>query len=399
MPELPEVETIRRGLGEFILNKKIVRVEVREGKSFIGEKGQVEGAKVVGLGRRGKALLIELSSGVTLMIHLRMTGQIIWRGSFSERTTASNLPVRGSSTLSTAPLRASDSPCISSQITSPLGDASSHNLATSASLEASSEITSLHAPLCASDSPGISSQITSPREDVDVRGYADGATLDAAELVGQFAAGHPSRNFLEKLPNKQTRVIFEFEDGKMFFNDQRKFGFIKVIPTEKVEEEKFIRELGKEPWEMEAGELWRSLQRHGKAPVKAVLLDQKVIAGLGNIYADESLFYAKIHPTEPAGNLTEADAARILEGARKIMETSIESGGSTMATYLKPDGTTGDYLEKFAKVYGRVNKKCVQCGTEIEKIRCAGRGTHFCPKCQKLKGENEKEGRGAEKDD
>lgn len=329
------------------------------------------------------------------MIHLRMTGQIIWRGSFSQAIASSETAAAQSQGDKPSSFRCSSLPSTSSEVTSPLEDVSSHNLATSASL-------------------GTSSEITSPLEDVSAHNLATSASFSdnsemalpqdgieglPAELAGQFAAGHPSRNFLERLPNKQTRVIFEFEDGKMFFNDQRKFGFIKVIPTEKVEEEKFIRELGKEPWEMEAGELWRSLQRHGKAPVKAVLLDQKVVAGLGNIYADESLFYAKIHPTEPAGNLTEADAARILEGARGIMETSIESGGSTMATYLKPDGTTGDYLEKFAKVYGRVNKKCVQCGTEIEKIRCAGRGTHFCPKCQKLKGQNRKEGAGSEGDD
>lgn len=282
MPELPEVETVRRGLKDFILNKKIVQVKVDCEKSFIGKIEPILGAKVVDLRRRGKALLIDLDNGQTLMVHLRMTGQLIWRGRGTEN----------------------------------------------------------------------------------------------------FAAGHPSKNFTDALPNAQTRVTFEFEDGKLFFNDQRKFGFVKLIPTSEVEQDKFISELAKEPWEMTVEELFTKCQRHGKSPIKAVLLNQKIIAGLGNIYADESLFYASIHPSELAGTLTEAQVKMILEGACKIMNAAIDSGGSTMATYVRPDGTTGDYLEKFAQVFRREGQKCRRCGAIIEKTRCAGRGTHFCPKCQ-----------------
>lgn len=283
MPELPEVETVRRGLGDFILNKKIVRVTVKCENSFVGgaEMAQVvEGVEVMDLRRRGKALLIDLDNGCTLMIHLRMTGQLIWRGEQN------------------------------------------------------------------------------------------------------FAAGHPSKNFTDELPNAQTRVIFEFPEGKLFFNDQRKFGFVKVIPTNEVEKDKFIAELAKEPWEMGVGELYKKCQRHGKSPIKAVLLNQKIIAGLGNIYADESLFYASVHPASLAGSLTEEQVAKILEGACKVMQAAIDSGGSTMATYIRPDGTTGDYLEKFAQVFRREGKECLRCGTIVEKTRCAGRGTHFCPNCQ-----------------
>lgn len=309
MPELPEVETVKRGLKPLILNKKIVQVRVAEPKCFLGEATEVEGAKVVGLRRRGKALLIDLDNGRTVMVHLRMTGQLIWRK----------------------------------------GD------------------------------------------------LLDGRVSPEIDRVGtevlraeQFAAGHPSKNFTAALPNKQTRVTLVFGDGAVFFNDQRKFGFMKVLPTEAVEREKFIAELGKEPWEMTTEELYAGCQRHGRAPIKAVLLDQKVIAGLGNIYADETLFYAKVHPETRAGDLTRAEVEQILAGARTTMQAAIDSGGSTMATYVRPDGTTGDYLEKFAQVFRREGKACPRCGTEIVKLRVAGRGTHICPKCQvKVEGERD----------
>ncbi len=305
MPELPEVETIRRGLEPLILKKKIVQVDVDSTtrKAFHGDESEVVDTMVEKIERRGKALLLGLSNGKTVMIHLRMTGQLIWRdASFGEGVRALHC-------------------------------------------ETQAEYDEL--------------------------------------MAHQFAAGHPSKNFMDELPNKQTRVTFLFEDGALYFNDQRKFGFVKVLPTEKVEEEKFIRELAKEPWEMSVKELFRQCQRHTKAPIKAVLLDQKVIAGLGNIYADESLFYAGVHPATKAGDLSEEQVGLILEGARSVMLASIDSGGSTMATYVKPDGTTGSYLENFAQVFRREGKECRRCGEKILKTRVAGRGTHYCPKCQK----------------
>lgn len=282
MPELPEVETIKRGLMNYILNKKIVQVEVFEGKSVKnGDLTSVTGAKIIGLRRFGKALVIDLDNGISLMVHLRMTGQLIWRGKEN------------------------------------------------------------------------------------------------------FAAGHPSENFVAELPNKQTRVVLKFEDGVLYFNDQRKFGFFKILKTSEVENDEFIKKLAKEPWKMEVKELYDKCQRHAKAPIKAVLLDQTIICGLGNIYADEALFFAKVHPATKAGTLSEKQVALILEGAREVMQASIDSGGSTMATYVKADGTRGDYLEKFAKVFRRDGMPCPRCGTIIEKIRVAGRGTHICPECQK----------------
>lgn len=304
MPELPEVETVRRGLESLILKKKIVQVKPEPGKCFQGDTSDIEGAKVVNLRRFGKALVIDLDNGNSMMVHLRMTGQLIWRGSLAQRT--------------------------SSALTSPHGE------------------------------------------------------LNVSAAHSDFAAGHPSKNFTAELPNSQTRVKFDFEDGKLFFNDQRKFGFVKILPTPEVEQDKFIASLGPEPWDMKPAELYQKCQRHARAPIKAVLLDQKVIAGIGNIYADESLFYAGVHPETRAGELDEAEVAKILEGARNVMLASIDSGGSTMATYVKPDGSTGDYLELFAEVFRRDGQPCKRCGTEIIKMRVAGRGTHICPNCQRV---------------
>lgn len=277
MPELPEVETVRRGLKGRILQKKITRIEVLCEKSFIGEPVM---GKVVDIRRFGKALVIDLDNRMSLMIHLRMTGQLIYDG--EER----------------------------------------------------------------------------------------------------YAAGHPSENFVAELPNKQTRVIVYLDTGVLYFNDQRKFGFIKVIPTAEIGEEPFIRNLAKEPWQMTGGELYEKLQRHKRAPIKAVILDQTVVSGLGNIYADEALFMARIHPASLAGGLSVDKAEELLEAARTVMGKAIEAGGSTLRNYVKADGTRGDYLDLFAKVYHREGQPCVNCGCEIQKIRVAGRGTHFCPHCQ-----------------
>ena len=280
MPELPEVETIKRGLSKFIINKKLTKTTILCEKSFIG--APVTGT-VKSIRRFGKALIIDLDSHKSLMIHLRMTGQLIYDG--KER----------------------------------------------------------------------------------------------------YAAGHPSDNFTDKLPNKQTRVVLEFDSGALYFNDQRKFGFIKVIDTDKVEDDAFIKKLAKEPWQMTPEEFYEKLQKHKNSPIKAVILDQTIICGLGNIYADESLFMSGIHPATKAGSLTKKETTVLLNMADRAMNISIASGGSTMKDYVKADGTKGDYLDKFAQIFNRTGKPCKVCGTTIKKIRVAGRGTHICPNCQRRK--------------
>lgn len=288
MPELPEVETIKRGLSKLTIKQKIKSTEILCEKSFIGSSETIKGTTITKIRRFGKALVIDLDNQKSLMMHLRMTGQLIY------------------------------------------DDESSKN--------------------------------------------------------ERYAAGHPSENFVDKLPNKQTRVILKLENGTLYFNDQRKFGFIKILETKEVEKDPFIKKLAKEPWQMTSEELYEKLQRHQNSCIKAVILDQTVIAGLGNIYADESLFMAGIHPATKAGTLTKQDATKLLDAARTVMDKSIASGGSTMKDYVKADGTRGDYLDKFAQVFNKKDQPCPACGkAKIEKIKVAGRGTHICPNCQKEK--------------
>ena len=189
MPELPEVETIRRGLDRCIVKAqggKILGVEVLEKKSFIGEPLDVVGANVVTIRRRGKALIFDLSNGKSIICHLRMTGQLVWW------------------------------------------------------------------------------------DYAYTREKSQGADFefDYNEMLNHtFGGGHPTDGLL-KLPNKHTRVILIFENGRLFFNDQRKFGFMKVLETQEVEKDDFIKKLAKEPWGMTEGELYAKLQRHKGSPIK-----------------------------------------------------------------------------------------------------------------------------------
>ena len=282
MPELPEVETIRRGLDKCILNKRIKSVTILCEKSWRGlDKALIEGQKIIEIDRRGKALLMQLENKLWLMTHLRMTGQMIFVG--DER----------------------------------------------------------------------------------------------------FAAGHPDGGFTEKMPGRHTRIYFEFTDGThLYFNDQRKFGFIKALDELGLAEDEFLKRLAPEPWDMSEEEFWQRLQRRQNSIIKAVILDQHVIAGVGNIYADEGCYLAGLCPGTRVKAISRETADELLHGLREVMQRSIDSGGSTMKDYVRADGTRGSYLEKFAQVFRRDGEACHKCGSEILKTRVAGRGTHYCPKCQ-----------------
>lgn len=283
MPELPEVETIKRGLQKLILNKKIIQLEIRCDKNYRGlSQDLVVGQTIEEISRRGKALIFKLSNNIFLMAHLRMTGQMIFEGN------------------------------------------------------------------------------------------------------EKFAAGHPDAGFTEVMPGRHTRIIFEFDDGThLYFNDQRKFGFVMAMDELGIQTDKFLSSLGPEPWDMPNEEFFKRLQRHGNSPVKAVLLDQHIIAGVGNIYADEGCFYAGIYPGVKCHEISREVSDKLLEGLCKVMQASIDSGGSTMKDYVRADGTKGSYLEKFAMVFRRDGECCNICGSEILKTKVAGRGTHYCPVCQK----------------
>lgn len=283
MPELPEVETIKRGLERLILHKKISRVEILNEKSWRGmDAERVLGQEIVEFDRRGKALLMRLSNNLWMMAHLRMTGQMI--------------------------------------------------------------------------------------------------VVGAGE---KFAAGHPDGNFTAEMPSRHTRIWFEFDDGShLYFNDLRKFGFIKLTDELGLQEDDFLRKLAPEPWDMSSDEFWARLQKHPNSPIKAVLLDQHIIAGVGNIYADEACFIARIFPGVKVREISRETADKLLAGVCEVMQASIDSGGSTMKDYVRADGTKGSYLEKFAQVFRRDGDCCRVCGAKILKTRVAGRGTHYCPECQ-----------------
>ncbi|MEK7599492.1 MAG: DNA-formamidopyrimidine glycosylase [Patescibacteria group bacterium] len=288
MPELPEVETVRRGLERLLPRKQIKKVDFDWNKSFPNAEADVKqfviGAEVVTVKRRAKVLLIELSTNYTLVIHLKMTGQLVFR------STNEN-----------------------------------------------------------------------------------------------FGAGHPNKSLVGGLPDKSTRVTLTFNDGsQLFFNDQRKFGWMRLIPTPEVMNLDFFKKVGPEP--LSADFTWQimreRLMRRQNTNIKAALLDQTVLAGVGNIYADEAIWGAKVHPTTLVKELTAVQLHKLYDELIFVLRLSIEKGGSTDKNYVDAEGKKGSYLT-FARVFRREGQTCPRCGTEIIKTRVAGRGTHLCPKCQK----------------
>jgi formamidopyrimidine-DNA glycosylase len=203
----------------------------------------------------------------------------------------------------------------------------------------------------------------------------------------RYAGGHPSESMRAGLPDRSTRVIFEFASGdKMFFNDQRKFGWIKLVPVGEVRLDSLVARLGPEVLGDEFTHVYlgSQLKRHAKAPVKAVILDQSTVAGVGNIYADEALHLARIHPARLSGSLKSGEVKRLHSAIREIIGLGIEHGGTSFAHYVNSLGGKGDYLEH-ARVFRREGQPCpVHPDALIQKIRVAGRGTHICPKCQRL---------------
>lgn len=289
MPELPEVETVRIGLGALLPKRRVQYAEYDWHKSFPNAEADVRrfliGAAVTDVRRRAKVLIIDLDSKYSLVIHLKMTGQLVFR---------------------------------------------------------------------------------SP--------------------AANFGAGHPNDSLVGELPDSSTRVILTFEDGsKLFFNDQRKFGWMRLLPTLEVEALDFFKKVGPEPLaeSFTADDFTARLMRRQNSGIKAVLLDQTVIAGVGNIYADESLWAAKIHPLTRTADVPKAKLRTLYTELRRILRLAIEKGGSTDRNYVNHEGKRGSYLS-FANVFRREGKPCPRHpDTTIIKIRAAGRGTHICPKCQK----------------
>jgi formamidopyrimidine-DNA glycosylase len=202
----------------------------------------------------------------------------------------------------------------------------------------------------------------------------------------RFAGGHPSSDWQDNLPNKYTRIEFSFNKGtKLFFNDLRKFGWCKVISNQEVEKE-FSR-YGPEPFskDLNTNYLSRKAQKIPNRTIKQFLTDQEIVAGLGNIYNDETLFLSKIHPKTKVSKLNKNDWQVIINNALKILKKSIKYGGTTDSNYVDAEGKSGG-MQDYLNVYHRTDKLCKnKCGSKIKRIKIGGRGTYYCPKCQKEK--------------
>jgi formamidopyrimidine-DNA glycosylase len=285
MPELPEVETIRRGLASAILGVKIMNVEVRKEKLVRGDAAtftrELIGLSFTAIRRRGKLLIFALSNGVHfLCMHLKMTGQLIHRS---------------------------------------------------------------------------------------------GATV--------IAGGH-SWPKIEALPNRYSYIIFTFADGsQLFFNDMRQFGYAHIVNAAHLR--RIVREYGPEPL-LPSFTWWRLQEalRGRSVALKAALLNQQVIAGIGNIYADEICFEARIKPVRRVRHVSESDIRALHAACIKVLRGAVRHRGTTFRNYMDSEGRGGGYV-RFLKVYGRTGKPCYRCGKTLVATKVAGRGTTYCAFCQR----------------
>lgn len=287
MPELPEVETIVRQLRQLLRGKKITAVEVRHTKMVDGKSAAVRraliGRTITGAERRAKIVCLMLDSGQRVVIHLKMTGQLIYRTGKGK-----------------------------------LG------------------------------------------------------------AVG----GHPIPGGVADLPNIYSHVIITFKDSsQLFFNDQRRFGWLRVVGAaawQKLNDRHGIEPLGRN---FSAQTLLQLCQRFPRRPIKQLLMDQAHLVGIGNIYADEACFAARVKPQRRSGDVTQAEQKCLARVIPKILRRAIALGGTTANNYRQADGSKGGFLP-FLKVYGRGGKPCRKCRSNIIKTKLGGRGTHYCPQCQ-----------------
>lgn len=272
MPELPEVETIRRSLSQHILERRIEEILIRwpgavegyEEKTFAEA---VRGLKFQSIERRGKYLLFTLEEGWSFIAHMRMTGRMVYHAQSQE-------------------------------------------------------------------------------------------------------------------PEKHTHVVLKLSSGEIHFTDTRKFGRLQLVRTEERLQQPSLARLGPEPLEegFSAEELGLRLAPR-KLAIKAALLDQALVAGIGNIYADEALFRAGIAPERCANSLTKEEIEKLYPAICQVLEEGIAANGTSFRDYQDANGERGDF-QKELKVYGRGGEPCKSCGHTLERIRLAGRSTVFCPCCQ-----------------
>lgn len=308
MPELPEVESLRLSLARYIVGSTIKSVEIRNGKLVSG-KGAVrqinkkkvdefienlKGKKIKKLERRAKNIIIEFTSGEIILVHLKMTGQLVFVGK------------------------------------------------------------------------------TSPNPSLN------------KERNNIVFGGHPIQETTNALPHKHTYIILTLDNGTLYYNDVRQFGYCLYYKNKQIlEEEKHFENLGLEPFEKAFTlKYFTKEMQNKKSPLKKVLLDQSVVVGCGNIYCDEVAFASKVLPQRICSSLTKKELATLYENIKIILQKAIDSGGSSIANYLLADGSRGNYSD-YHQVYGKKGLPCPVCNTALSSIQLAGRTTVFCTKCQK----------------
>lgn len=298
MPELPEVENLRRGLEKYILGQKILKVEVNKpklvsgsGNIRIASKKKVDefikgtlGEKFIAVERRAKNLIFKLSHGKIILAHLKMTGQFVYKESNNKK------------------------------------------------------------------------------------------------VIG----GHPIEISETELPNKHTHITFKSKGGALYYNDTRMFGYLLYYPSIEVfEKRNHFKKLGKEPLEKDfTVKYFVESLKNKKSKIKTVLMNQDIVTGVGNIYADESLFESKIDPRRIASDLKPKEVEKLHDTIVSVMKRAIKAGGSSVATYRLIDESRGNYAREH-KVYGKSGKNCINCKKTLQKILINNRTTVFCPRCQK----------------
>lgn len=289
MPELPEVETLKLGIQKYVVGHEIEDVEILQPKIFQGEKENVIGAKIKGARRVGKGLILDLSNGYSLGIHIKLTGQLVYR---DEKT-----------------------------------------------------------------------------KNIEV-----------------------SKTKVGTIPNTFTHVIFKLDRGaKLYYNDQRRFGWIKVVKSDEISKLPFFRDMGPEPLAKEFGseqadltfDRFKFIVGRKMTKIKPLLMDQTNMGGIGNIYANDALFRAGIDPMRPGKSLTEEELKKLYDSILFVLKKGLENHGASELSFVNILGQEGEY-QNHALVYGKRGKPCPNmCGGKINFVRIAGRGTFFCPNCQK----------------
>ncbi|OGM08494.1 DNA-formamidopyrimidine glycosylase [Candidatus Woesebacteria bacterium RBG_13_34_9] len=283
MPELPEVESIKLQLQKYLLGHRIEDIVINYTKIFNGDKTKAIGTKVLGIRRFGKALVFDLDNAYSIVIQIKLTGQLIYRG----------------------------------------------------------------------------------------------LNLSKANLL--------SEKILGGLGGKHTHVVFKLDKGgTLYYNDVRKFGRILIAKSENLKaESQFLSKLGAEFLSDMTMDKFSEILKKSSQAIKVLLMDQTKMVGVGNIYANDALFHAKIKPQRKAESLKREEIEKLFNAVESVLKEGIKRGGASEQAYVTPDGSEGSYQD-FTLVYGRENELCKNnCGERIKKIKLGGRGTYFCPKCQR----------------